>query len=83
MNLSPEELRKMFDRPIGKCAYDKCGKIVTSLQEHRVTPGGVYHTDCYFEAWGDEVEQHPIGAGRIGVMGSNLTESDLEAAASA
>ena len=81
MKLSYEEIKEMFDRPIGICAYDKCKQEVRASEEHRTVPAGVNHTDCYYDAWGDEVEKHPIGAGRIGARGSNLDKSDLEVSA--
>lgn len=72
VQMSDEEIRRLFDKPIGTCIYEKCGKPVMSSEAYRVVPAGVYHDDCYFEAWGDEVEKHHICVGRRGIRGINL-----------
>jgi hypothetical protein len=73
LEMSDDEIRKMFDRALGNCLYAKCGKPVMSSDEKRYVSAGVYHTDCYFNEWGDEIEKNPIcSPGRRGVRGSNL-----------
>ena len=62
--MSDEEIRIMFDKPVGNCLYAKCGKEVMSSESKRYVPTGVYHEDCYFSEWGDEVERHPICSSR-------------------
>ena len=53
-------------------------KIVESYRrEYRQQKSGNSARDDCFEAFGDEIERHPIGAGRHGIGGSNLDESDL------
>lgn len=80
LKMSRQDLIKMFDKPIGACAYDKCGKEVTTLDSHTMmSDGRVYHSDCYWEALGEEIEKHPIcSPGRRGIGGVALDESDLE-----
>ncbi len=82
MNLTQfsKYLKKRIENPliVGSCNY--CHKIINEQQASMNVPGGLYHKDCYWEAFGDLVEQHPIGAGRRGIRGSNLQESDLEVA---
>ena len=45
-----------------------CVQCTTRLQEtvtgSRVTAKGNVCSDCYFEAWGEVVEQHPISSPR-------------------
>lgn len=84
LQLSDAELRAMFDKPIGKCAYAPCGKEVRPSQEHRTVPHGIYHEDCYFDALGNFVEAHPIcSPGRRGVGVVLLDESPLVGVATA
>ena len=76
IEMSDEEIEQMFRRSLGKCAYAKCGKPVMSSDEKRYVPTGVYHEDCYFDEWGDEIDTNPICVWRRGIRGSNLEVGD-------
>ena len=79
VNMTGEDVRKMFDKPLGLCIYSKCRQEVRGSQGYRAVPSGIYHTDCYWNEWGDEVEKHPISSpGRRGIGGIMLDDSDLE-----
>lgn len=79
--MSDEDLMRMMDKPIGVCLYSKCGKPVMSSDEKRLVPSGVYHEDCYFNEWGEEIERNPIcNLGRRGIGVVVLDKSDLEVA---
>ncbi|VVB79168.1 Uncharacterised protein [uncultured archaeon] len=79
MEMSDEEIARTFDKSIGKCAYERCGRDVMSSEEHRVVPAGVYHEDCYFDDWGEMIEQHPIcNPCRRGIGIVMVDENDLE-----
>lgn len=60
MSLSDEDIRKVFDKPIGECAYSQCGKEVRGLDQYRKVPAGIYHEDCYWNEIGEEIERNPI-----------------------
>ncbi len=45
-------------------------------KQYQLRPRGSQVED-YSEAFGDEIEGHPIGVGSHGLIGNNLDESDL------
>jgi len=46
---------------VSSCAYCKTW-LQESVTGSRPTADGNVCSDCYFEAWGDLVEQHPISS---------------------
>lgn len=69
-SLSDEQILNALNQSIGKCLYSKCGQEVRSSDEKKYVPVGVYHDDCYFAEFGEEIERNPIHSPRrIGIGG--------------
>ena len=64
---------------VGTCAYLQCGKPVGRREGRTFVGSRVFHTDCYWNEFGDEVEKHPIcSPRRKGIGGIMLDDFDLE-----
>lgn len=76
LKMTDEEIIRIFDSPIGNCAYPRCGKEVRGSQRHIMVGRKVYHEYCYDVFFGDGLICSP---GRRGIGVVMLDEIDAEA----